>query len=445
MKRRIQLEMAVLAILAQAAMADSSLLSPPVPTNGFSAGMDLPERVLHFPPDRAVGQIVLVDGSCVIPEITREFHPGYVFAPPGRHLGLAQGEVRIPAGQCVSLHLGGKGVTGQQVLAALKSLDPNDVQDLDFLAPTQADDSFMPYIARLTGVTHFCPVYARFTPKSWALLASLPRLEHICTPYGLTDAEVAQIAKLPAVNEMEIVADRLTDAGLAALSQCRNLLVLHLEGTALMTDEGLKALATLPKLRHLRLSGPFTDKGLAYLATAPCLKVLWLETPRATEEALRPLTQIASLERLCLPYLDQISDRAIAYLQSMPKLKALGVGDAKSLDAGVAALASLPNLEILALKGSSSLTDAALKPLAAMPKLRALQIYDSRITEQGLASLAACKKLGSVQIKSSLPVSSQAVARLQADLPNLRTVDISAPEQPMQPRRTRPGRATLTP
>ena len=117
-------------------------------------------------------------------------------------------------------------------------------------------------------MTHFCPVTARFSGKGWTLLQTLPRLTHICTPYGLTDADVAEIAKLQTVNEMEIVATRLTDAGLASLAKLRNLQVLHLEGTAMMTDEGLKALATLPKLRHLRLSGPFTDRGLAYLGTA---------------------------------------------------------------------------------------------------------------------------------------------------------------------------------
>jgi hypothetical protein len=245
----------MLAILSQAAMASLLWAGDVAPAGGFSAGVSLPERVLHFAPERAVGQIALVDESYVKPEVCREFHPGYVFAP-SQYLGPAQGEVRIPAGKCVSLHLGGKGVTRYQVLTALKSLGPNDAQDLDFLAPIQADDGFMPYVAKLTGLTHFCPVYARFTPKSWALLAQLPHLEHICTPYGLTDADIAEIAKLPAVNEMEIVADKLTDAGLASLARMRNLQVLHLEGAPMMTDGGLKALATLPRLRHLRLSRP---------------------------------------------------------------------------------------------------------------------------------------------------------------------------------------------
>ena len=240
MNRRVRAMVVVLAVVSQAAMASLLLAGGSDPAGGFNAGAGLPERVLHFPPNQAVGQIALIDESYVKPEVSREFHPGYVFAP-AQHLGPAQGDVRIPAGQCACLHLGGRGVTRQQCFDVLKSLGPNDVQDLDFLQPLQVDDAFLPYIARLTGVTHFCPVYARFTAKGWTTLQSLPHLTHICTPYGLTDAEMAGIATLQTVDEMEIVATRLTDAGLASIAKLRNLKVLHLEGTAMMTDEGLKS------------------------------------------------------------------------------------------------------------------------------------------------------------------------------------------------------------
>jgi hypothetical protein len=426
MSRRTEWVMLIAAVFSQVAVAGLPA-SGQVGPGGFSGGLSLPERVLHFPPDRSVGEIVLVDGSCVIPEVSQEFHPGYVFAPPGQRLGPARGDVRIPAGQCVSLQLGGQGVTRQQCFGVLQSLAPNDVQDLDFLEPLQVDYAFLPYVARLTGVTHFCPVTARFSGSGWAMLQCLTHLEHICTPYGLTDSEMAGIATLQTVNEMEMVATRMTNAGLASIATMRNLQVLHLECTPAVTDEGLKALATVQKLRHLRLAGQFTDRGLAYLAAAPSLKVMWLETPRATEQGLRSLAQIQSLERLTVPWLDQITDQGIGYLRSMPKLKALGVGDALSGDAGVASLATLTNLEVLALKGGPNLTDNALKLLAAMPRLRALEIYHSRITEQGLAYLCSCRNLDSIRIVSSIAISQSAIARLKTELPNVQTLDISQP------------------
>jgi hypothetical protein len=328
MNRGIRLAVLVLALLSQAAIAGSSSWGQGSPSAGFAGRTGLPERVLHFPLSQAVGRILLVDETYIIPEVSREFHPGYVFTPPSQYLGLAQGEVRIPAGKCTIVQLGGQGVTRQQCLDALKSLGRDDAQDLEFLAPIRPDDAFLPYVARLTGMTHFCPVTARFSGKGWQTLQTLSRLTHICTPYGLTDEEMAGIATLQTVDEMEIDADRLTDAGLASIAKLRNLKVLHLVGTSMMTDEGLKALATLPKLRHLRLSGPFTDKGLAYLAAAPSIKVMWLETPKATEDGLRELAQIKTLERLTVPWLDLITHRSMVFLRAMPRLKALGVGDA---------------------------------------------------------------------------------------------------------------------
>jgi hypothetical protein len=427
MNRKAAWVAVVVALASQAAMAGQ-----------VCAGReDLPERVLHFPTGQSVGQVHLVDARHSLPEISREFHPGYVFASV-QHLGPAQGDVVIPAGKRATLLLGGDGVTRQQCIDCLKSLNPGDIQGLDFVQVLKADDTFLPYMARLTGLSGVCPVYARFSGRGWATLQSLTQLEHICTPYGLTDDEMAGIATLQTVNEMEIVATKLTNAGLAEIAKLRNIEVLHLDGNQMMTDEGLKALATLPKLRHLRLTGPFTNRGIQYLASIPTLKVLWLESPNVSEEALRHLAQSPSLERLCVPWLDRITDRAFGYLQSMPNLKALGVGAARNPDAGIAKLASLTNLEVLALKGGSALTDEGLTPLAGMPRLRALQIYNSRITEQGLTSLSQCKTLDSVEIRSSIPISAQAVADLKAALPGVQTLDITQSEQSRRPARPRP-------
>ena len=254
---RMTLVTVVLALVSQAAMA-----------NQICAGReDLPERVLHFPKGQSVGQVHVIDGRHTLPQISREFHPGYVFAPV-QYLAPAQGDVTVPAGKRATLHLGGSGVTRQQCFDCLEALNPGDIQGLDFTQSLQADDAFLPYMARLTGLSGVCPVYARFSGKGWMTLRTLTGLEHICTPYGLTDDEMAGIVALQTVNEMEIVATKLTDAGLASIARLRNLEVLHLDGTAMMTDDGLKALATLPRLRHLRLTGPFTDRGIRHLAVA---------------------------------------------------------------------------------------------------------------------------------------------------------------------------------
>ncbi len=154
--------MLVLALLSQTATAGSPPWGQGSPAVGFAGRTGLPERVLHFPPGRAVGRIRLADETCIIPEVTQEFHPGYVFAPPSQYLGLAQGEARIPAGQCAIVQLAGPGASRQQCLDALKSLGPDDAQDLDFLDPIRPDDAFLLYVPRYSWRVPKAPIYGEF-------------------------------------------------------------------------------------------------------------------------------------------------------------------------------------------------------------------------------------------------------------------------------------------
>ena len=81
MNRRVLMLAVVLAFLSQAALANSLVSGQRSLSAGFAGGTGLPERVLRFPPGQSVGEIALIDESYVVPEISREFHPGYVFAP----------------------------------------------------------------------------------------------------------------------------------------------------------------------------------------------------------------------------------------------------------------------------------------------------------------------------------------------------------------------------
>jgi len=112
---------AFLAALALAAMADARL----------------PERILHFPKERAVGSIRVQHEDLFIPEVTLCFHPGYAYAE-SEFLSFAQGDVRVPAGRRVFLTVGGTGAVRQQCLEALQSLDPNALYSLSFMSPMRA-------------------------------------------------------------------------------------------------------------------------------------------------------------------------------------------------------------------------------------------------------------------------------------------------------------------
>jgi hypothetical protein len=83
MNRRA-VSLAIVLAASQAAMADQAC----------AGGAGLPERVLHFPREQSVGHVHIIDERQSLPEISREFHPGYVFAPV-----CTRWISRIPAGK----------------------------------------------------------------------------------------------------------------------------------------------------------------------------------------------------------------------------------------------------------------------------------------------------------------------------------------------------------
>lgn len=83
----------------------------------------------------------------------------------------------------------------------------------------------------------------------------------------------------------------VTDYTAAVISECRNLEILHLDGTQI-TDVGLKMLARLPHLKVLVLDHTaVTDVGVSYLSATPELVELSLSNTGVSDDVLDSLKQ----------------------------------------------------------------------------------------------------------------------------------------------------------
>ncbi len=104
------------------------------------------------------------------------------------------------------------------------------------------------------------------------------------------DAAIAKLAPLAdKFADVNLARTKITDAGLAAVSQMKNLQRLRLDNTAI-TDAGLDALKGLDKLDYLNLfNTPVTDAGLGKLAALPGLKRLYAFETKVTKEAAEKL------------------------------------------------------------------------------------------------------------------------------------------------------------
>ncbi len=358
-------------------------------------------RVLHFPQDQSVGVVYLQDENLVIPETVKGYHSGYTYAER-ENFSCARGDVHIPAGKRVILTIRGVGASPERYRKVLESIGPDDLHGLEFLFVPAIDDDIMPLVTRLTGLRKLSLGGVRVSARGLAPIAQLPQLEELSTPKGMTDAGMAEIAKIQSLKSLDVALDRMTDEGLRSLGKLVSLEVLSLYGNSRMTDNGLKALTQLRSLRHLRLGkeGLFTDRGMDYLAALPSLKVLWLDTHNVTDEGLRRLSKSRSLERLCICWLDNITDRGIAYLTAMSQLKGLNAAHVNLLtNATMAHLATMPNIEDLRLP--YRFTDAGIKHLANLGHLKYLWVScigNSPLTDKALATLSKLRQLEELHI-----------------------------------------------
>jgi hypothetical protein len=121
----------------------------------------------------------------------------------------------------------------------------------------------------------------------------------------------------------------------------------HLGGTAL-TDEGLAAVKTLPKVVQLDLKDTqITDAGLAHLAGLGTLNRLHLEKTKITDAGLTHLKDLGNLEYLNV-YGTGVTDAGLEHLKGLKNLKKLYVWQTPVTDAGIAKLKeALPSVIVV--------------------------------------------------------------------------------------------------
>lgn len=133
----------------------------------------------------------------------------------------------------------------------------------------------------------------------------------------------------------------MTDAMLAEVSRVEGVTSLNLGGSKELTDDGMRHLARLPRLRHLDVSNTaITDRGLAVLRDLPALETLALGMTRITDEGIANLAHCHELQDVNLSW-TQTGDGALRALAGKQKLRifASGVG---VTDDGIPLLHELP-------------------------------------------------------------------------------------------------------
>jgi serine/threonine protein kinase/Leucine-rich repeat (LRR) protein len=250
----------------------------------------------------------------------------------------------------------------------------------------------------------------------------------------LSPAEVArQLAACEEIADLRLRNVVMSDEQLAFLAKLPNLRQLELTNVPI-DDAGLAGLASHEQLESIDLSGTrVTGRCLAYLAKSTHLKQLLLANARLEPAQLAALAEFKELETLDLSASREVGDANLGFLDMLTQLRVLGLRSTAITNASAERIAGLSRLEQLDLE-ATAIDDGGLAQLAPLQKLKRLVLTKTAITDGALGTLAQFKQLKSLGL-SRTKVTAEAARQLHLALPGC---SIMAPP-PVNPDPTRPG------
>ena len=160
---------------------------------------------------------------------------------------------------------------------------------------------------------------------------------------------------------------------------------LVLDARGQMTDALLARAASLGSIRSLGLGGSkaITDEGVRHLARMPRLRQLDLSGTAVTDEGLAALAELTALERISLS-MTRVTDRGVRHLERCHALRDVDLAWTRTGDGALRALAGKPRLSQF--RSGNEVTDAGLALLHEFPVFRAWQGGETRLALTSYAS-----------------------------------------------------------
>jgi Leucine-rich repeat (LRR) protein len=225
----------------------------------------------------------------------------------------------------------------------------------------------------------------------------------------ITDAELAILAKLPSLIDLDLQHTEVSSVGLAHLSAVKSLQRLNLADT-LLGDDALQSLKPLAGLRVLHLDGTLVEgPGLAHLAGLRNLRELFLDNAPLGNAGLEHVSKIFGLEVLSLRYTD-VTDEGMARVGQLRNLRRLDLTSVDITEKGLQNLAGLTNLVDLDLS-FARFAEPGLQVLVTLPQLKRLGLEQTTVTDKAMPWIAGLKKLEALNLNYTT-VGDEGFARL---------------------------------
>ena len=298
---------------------------------------------------------------------------------------------------------------GLKCVAGLTKLKSLDVSYSD-LALKPISDLGMLQIRNLTQLERLQLHRTKITDAGLAGLSEMQHLKELGLPTGVSNQTLHRIKDLNVLESLVLPFADVDDQGVADLSNLKSLKSLNLavSNKGNVTETGIGYLKNLRSLRSLFLqNSSVTDEGLSTLAKLPSLESLTLNGNHISFQGLDHLRQAAALRHVSLSGLT--GDPDLQHLRSLTELRSISIGKHEGMEIGkdsdsrLEPLSGLLKLERLDLD-DVALSDASLRHFKHMRQLRWLfaRNRQNKITDEGLSHLSELTKLESLCISGAI-------------------------------------------
>lgn len=203
---------------------------------------------------------------------------------------------------------------------------------------------------------------------------------------GVDLALMTLIGQTASVEEIDLFGTGLVDTDITRLQHLPNLRVLHCSNLP-ATGSCLAEFGNLPSLKMLSFGGAFDGNNLDHLARFRNLEHVFLGWTKLSDEHLKHVPELPKVRHVLLNRTN-ISGEGLQYLSRWPAIDDLSLSVTKLTDEGLAYLPTFPRLKKLDLS-ENDLSDASVSTLSRYRALQSLNLKKTKFTADGLAQLRA--------------------------------------------------------
>ncbi len=338
------------------------------------ANVNTQPLILHFPKEYSLGDVYIQEKTAK--RQIEDFH-FWINGAEWQFLSRAIGDVEVPAGKRVQLRVSMSLYRQPKKLSALEKIGKDDLYSVIMQAGLNAGEKptnlCVKYISHLTSLRELNLSGASVNSQGLKFITGMQQLEELYAPKFVYEDGMKELVKLSNLKRLYFNGSRISDEDLKYLKELKLLQELDLSGTN-VTDEGLKFLAVCPNLYYLHICVDFTDEGLKNLIDIPALKIIRAHSNdnKISDEGLRYVSQLKTLERFWAHWMENITDKGVEYLVELANLRMLDIGHSKLTERGYEALGTIESLEYLDVP-SVGITDSCVQHLSKLTNLRNLE------------------------------------------------------------------------